>query len=80
MVSSPGGPSQPGHPLIPHRDEGRLHESMRRATPTPHLRGSVPFCRAELWSGPVSIEEPGWAQNMGTEKPRQRERGLEGGI
>lgn len=75
MVSSPGGPSQP---LIPHRDEGRLHKSMGRATPTPRLGGPVPFCGEELWSGPVFIEEPGWAQNLEAEGEGTRGRDVMG--
>ena len=65
---------------VPHRDAERLLRGMRRAVSTPHLRGPTPFCREELWSGPVSPEEPGWALNLGTEKPVQGERGLEGEV
>lgn len=67
-------------PPIPHSDEGKLLKSMGRPTTTPHYGGSVSFCREDLWSGPVSTEEPGWTLNLGTEKPGKGERVLEGGI
>lgn len=75
-----GAPASLATPLVPHSDEGRFLKSMGRAVPAPQLGGPIPFCREDLWSGPVSTEEQGWALSLGMEKPGQGARGIEGEI